>query len=166
MRIKKTKREWLQEIVADYRKVEPWPASARDIALWAIKNHKWDPDPRKSVADECARELSEAMREEYFTDERGRHIRKKHAVRKSELLPDGAFRQLTLWVDIEDAEPEQMRTALQQRRGQILGDCVQLKNDADWYNDNNKHEATIQMSFNFTEDLDELDQPPEYGATG
>jgi hypothetical protein len=166
MRIKKTKRERLQEIVAEYRSAgQAWPATATDIAWWAIRHHKWEAEPR-SQADECARELAEAMREEYFTDSHGRHVRKKHAVRTTELLPDGKYRQLTLWVDIEDAEPQQMRTALQQRRAQVLGDCIQLKTDVDWYNENNKHEATIQMSFDFSEDIAELEQPAEYSPGG
>jgi hypothetical protein len=32
----------------------------------------------------------------------------------------------------------------------------------DSYNDNNKYGAHIEMSFNFDEDLKELQQPPEY----
>jgi len=164
MRIKKTKREGLQDIVADYREAgQAWPATAKDIAWWAIRHNKWESAP-KSRADECAKELSEAMREEYFTTPQGRHVRKKHAMRSSELLPDGTHRQLTLWIDIEDAEPPQMRTAFQQRRTQVLGDCAQLKTDADWYNENNQHGATIQLSFDFTEDLAELEQPAEYVA--
>ena len=43
-----------------------------------------------------------------------------------------------------------------------MGDCKQLKTDLDSYNDNNPHGAQIQMTFNFTEDLQELDMPSEY----
>jgi hypothetical protein len=55
-----------------------------------------------------------------------------------------------------------MQLSLQQRRFAVLGDCKQLKTDADSYNDNNPHGAEVQMSFNFEEDLAELEQPTEY----
>jgi hypothetical protein len=55
-----------------------------------------------------------------------------------------------------------MRLSLQQRRGYIVGDCKQLKTDLESYNQNNSHGAQIQLSFDFTEDLEELDMPPEY----
>jgi hypothetical protein len=164
MRIKKSKAEALQDIVEHYRQAgEPWPATAKDIAYWAIRHHEWVPQP-KSQAEECARELADAMREQFFVDEHGHHVRQKHALRKTELLPDGKQRQLTLWVDIHDAQPEEMHVAFQQRRGQILNDCVHLKTDADWYNEHNPHEVTIPLLFDFSEDLVELDEPAEYGA--
>ena len=102
------------------------------------------------------------MREEYFTDIQGRRVRKKHAIREIQDIGDGKHKQLTFWVDIEDAEPKEMQAAFQQRRMQVLGDCRQLKTDVDSYNDNNKYNDSIQMYFDFTEDLIELEQPVEY----
>lgn len=161
---KKTETEQMQEFVADYRKAgERWPASSKDIASWAIHKRLWIA-PRVSQIDELAKKLSDAMREEYFTDPQGRRVRKLHAVRDIQVLPDGKHRQLTLWIDILDAEPIQMRTAFQQRRMQVLGDCRQLKTDVDSYNDNNKHGAEIQMVFDFSDDLAELEQPTEYAG--
>ena len=162
MLMKKTKAEAMQEIVKKYRESgQSWPVTSKDIASWAVREGLWVA-PRFSQIDACARELSEAMREEYFTDPQGRRVRKKHAMRETKVLPDGKHRQLTFWLDIEDADPGQMRTAFQQRRMQVLGDCRQLKTDVDSYNDNNKHGSEIQMVFDFTEDLAELEQPSEY----
>lgn len=162
MRMKKTKAQARQGIVQKYRQDgQSWPATAKDIASWAVREGLWVA-PRFSQIDACAKELSEAMREEYFTDPQGRRVRKKHAMRDIKVLPDGKHRQLTFWLDIEDANPIQMRTAFQQRRMQVLGDCRQLKTDVDSYNDNNAHGAAIQMVFDFTEDLAELEQPSEY----
>jgi hypothetical protein len=50
-----------------------------------------------------------------------------------------------------------MKLALQQRRVQILGDCKQLKADGDSYNENRKPVEPIQIVFDFTLDLEEMD---------
>ncbi len=50
-----------------------------------------------------------------------------------------------------------MEVAFQQRRQQIVGDCRQLKTDVDSYNENANSEQPIQMVFDFTDDLAELD---------
>lgn len=164
MRLKKTKKEALQEIIGKYRKCgEKWPTTSREIAAWAQRNGLYEPE-RKSVVDQLALEISHAMREEYFTDEQGRRVRKKHAICEMQDIGDGKHKQLTFWVDIEDAKPEEMQGAFQQRRMQVLGDCRQLKTDVDSYNDNNKYDDAIQMCFDFTEDLVELEQPVEYAG--
>ncbi len=41
-------------------------------------------------------------------------------------------------------------------------DNAQLKRDTDSYNENNAHAAHIQMTFDYTEDLLELESPEEY----
>jgi hypothetical protein len=51
-----------------------------------------------------------------------------------------------------------MELAFAQRRQQILGDCHQLKMDVDSYNDGHADETPIQMVFDFTNDLAELEQ--------
>ncbi len=50
-----------------------------------------------------------------------------------------------------------MEIAFQQRRQQIVGDCRQLKTDVDSFNDNGEPGPTIQMVFDFSEDLAELE---------
>ena len=90
------------------------------------------------------------MREEYITDPQGRRVRAKHAAR---IEKDG--KPLALWDDIRTASREHMQTALQQRRRQVVGDCVQLKVDADSYNDNRNPEEPIPISFDFTYDVEE-----------
>lgn len=157
-RLKRTKREQLQQIIADYIEEhgdQPW--DQHDIARWAINNDRWQ-RTRISLVNLCARELSQAAREEYYTDPQGRDARTKHARRLQN--PDGA--QTYLWADIRTAPPEHMRMSLQQRRRSTLGDLRQLKTDQESYNDNNVHGATIQLSFDFTEDLAEMEHPPEY----
>ena len=63
--------------------------------------------------------------------------------------------QIPLWADMRTATREHMEVAFQQRRRGIVGDCKQLKNDVDSYNDNFNSEAAIQIIFDFTDDLEE-----------
>lgn len=126
-------------------------ASSREMAAWAIHNGLWE--ARKTdYIDQCAEHLSRAMREEHYVDPQGRSVRTKHAAR----LTEGA-KQHTLWADIRTGPRDHIRIALQQRRSQILGDCRQLKYDADSFNENRSLDKPIQVSFDFRRDLEELD---------
>ena len=49
------------------------------------------------------------------------------------------------------------QTALQQRRQLIVGDCRQLKIDTDSYNENWNDAEPIQMSLDFSADVEELE---------
>lgn len=140
--------EQMQKMVQTYRASgERWPASTREIAQWAISTGHWVPQPSAIVA-QCADQIAKALRDEYFTDPQGRRVRLNHAAQS-------LGEQFVLWDDIRTAKPEHMLLAFQQRRQQILGDCKQLKNDADSYNEDRKPEVKIQMVFDFTLDLEE-----------
>ena len=153
--------EQLQRVVQKYvESGEPWPAAARDIAAWAINNSLWAPH-RDTLVGQCSEDLARAMREEYIRDPQGRSVRAKHAAR---ILLCGE--QQTLWADIRTALRTHMETALKQRRHQIVGDCRQLKADTDSFNDNHPDERVIQMSFNFTRDLEELEAADRLQAVG
>jgi hypothetical protein len=158
----KTKTEFLQEIVKAYRAADQtWPSTARTIAGWAIHEGLWQP-PSKNLIDQCAGEIAAAMRDEYFTDPQGRTVRKKHPYREIEELPDGKHKQLFLWVDVADAEPDEMEKAFQFGRKLVVNDCKQLKTDVDSYNDNNPHGKYIEICFDFRDDLEEAGQPTVY----
>jgi hypothetical protein len=147
-----TYKEQLQKIVADYRAAgQPWPATTHEMAVWAMNEGKWHPQ-RGAMLKKCAEELADAMREEYVTDPQGRRVRTKHVARYG----DGQA-QIPLWADIRTATREHMEIAFQQRRQQILGDCRQLKTDVDSYNENYSSSQPIQMVFDFTDDLAELE---------
>ena len=143
--------EQLRSIADQYFSQHDGVASAKDIAAWAMRAGKWSPQPG-SLIDQCAEELSRAMREDYIIDPQGRTVRTKHAARIKE---NG--KQITLWADIRTASPKHMERAFGQRRKQILGDCRQLKADVDSYNDNRKPDEPIQVIFDFTLDLAELE---------
>ena len=95
--------------------------------------------------------MAQALHEEYISDPQGRRVRAKHAARYE---VDG--KQQTFWMDIRDKNPatrRHMQIAFQNRRQQIVGECVQLKLDIDSYNQNWNSGALIQGCFDFTDDL-------------
>jgi hypothetical protein len=129
-----------------------------DVARWAETNGRMPPPKKYDPVKVFAHELSDAAREEYYTDPQGREVRKKHCYVVVE--PDGQRRWN--WVDIVSARPDPMHRSLQGRRRQAFGDIVQLDTDRQSYNDNNHHGAQLEMSYNFDEDLAELRMPTEY----
>lgn len=144
--------EQRQKIVSKYRKSgQPWPATARQIAFWAYKERLWQPRT-DTVVGQLADELARAMREEVYTDKQGREVRTKHAART---VQEG--KQTTLWDDIRTAKSAHMKVAFQQRQQQIVGDCRQLKTDVDSYNDNRTPGTPLQLIWDFTEDVAEIE---------
>lgn len=142
----------MKGIVSEYVEAGgSWPATARDMAVWAVNNKKWAASPTAMI-NRCAEDLARAMREELIKDPQGRTVRAKHVAR---IEKDGE--QLMLWADMRTASREHMSIAFQQRRQNIVGDCRQLKSDVDSFNDNRSPNAPIQMSFDFTLDLMELE---------
>jgi hypothetical protein len=129
------------------------PATTREIAAWLIERREWAPE-RSQMIDQCADLLARAMREEHVTDPQGRSVRVKHVAR----IRRGG-KNLSLWADMRhpSTKRDHMETSLQQRRRGIVGDCHQLKIDADSYNENWNRGKTIQLVFNFEPDLAELD---------
>ena len=84
-------------------------------------------------------------------DPQGRHVRAKYAAR---ILEDGV--QTTFWADRELASPLHMELSLRQRRTQVVADCFRLKTDVDSYNDNFNRGRSINLTFDFTLDVEEL----------
>ena len=158
---RKTRVEQLQVILGMYEDEHgPGPHEHRVVAQWAI-NRGLIPPVRRDFVGETAKALSRAARQEYFTDEDGRRVRRRHVVKTRD--EDGT--QHFMWATIETATPKHMHVSLQQRRSAILQDCVQLDNDKDYFNDHNSHGAVIQLSFDFSEDVEEARLPTEYSDT-
>jgi hypothetical protein len=144
--------EQMQAIWRKYEKAGmPTPASARDVAAWAIEKGLWKPEPY-DIVTKCAEDLAVALRAEYRTDKYGRRYRSKHAVR---LIVSG--KQFTLWADIDSAPRHHMEIAFGQRRRQIIADCHQLKTDVDCYNGAHPQDKPIQLVLDFTVDVQEIE---------
>ena len=140
----------LQNIVAAYRESgEPWPASAKAIAAWAIKKKLWDMQP-SDVINRCADDLANAMREECYIDAQGRKVRAKHCAKV-----EVGGEQTRLWDDHRTTTRDFMEISSKQRRYQIVGDCRQLKTDVDSFNDNKCPGDPIKMLWDFTPDVEE-----------
>ena len=142
----------LQRIVKEYQQSgQAWPASSAEIARWAIKNNKYDLRT-PTIERIIRRDLSQAMREEYITDSKGRRVRAKH--------PAKVYRNgepIMLWDDIRTATRGHMEMAFMHRRNHIVGECHQVKSDVDSYNDSHPKEIPIQMVLDFTQDVEELE---------
>jgi hypothetical protein len=142
----------IRSIVEDYRiSGEHWPASTADIAQWALAHRKYD---LKHVTVEriLRRDISQAMRGEYFIDEKGRRVRAKHPARTKK-----NSKKLIVWDDIRTAPRYHMEVSFAHRRNHILGECHQVKTDVDSFNDNHATEIPIQMVLDFTKDVAELE---------
>ena len=142
-----------QRIIARYRESrEPWPATAVEIAQWAIAKKLWDIHPSK-VVRQCAEQIAEAMREEYVDDPQGRRVRVKHAA-PYELQGKLTFK----WDDMRTAKHAHMETSFAHQRQQIVGNCYHLKLTIDSYNENwNTSGKPIQGYFDFRDDIIELE---------
>jgi hypothetical protein len=142
----------MQKIVDEYRAAgESWPTSARNIADWAILTGRWTM-PTSAIRRRCADDLAAAMREEYYTDRKGRRVRVLHP---APLLVDG--QREMIWDDIRTAMRPHMQLSFQNRRQGIVGDCRQFKMDVDSYNESHPDQEPIQIVFNFERDLAEFE---------
>lgn len=134
--------EYMQQHNVDY-------IDLHEVAEWAIRTNRWEPQ-KSALIRQCKEFLGRALREEYFTDSQGRRVRAMHVIVKDK---DG--KQTSIWGDIRTADRKHMAVSFQQRRRLIVGDCCQLKMDVDSFNDNYNKDARIQMSFDFTLDIEE-----------
>ncbi len=149
----------MQKIVEDYRASrEPWPASAKSMAAWAIRTGRWEL-PESAAISKCADDLASAMREEYFVDKKGRRVR---LLRPVQLRRDDE--QMVLWDDARTAPRSHMQLSFQQERKRIFWDCNQLKVGVDSYNDSHPKEEQIEMVYNFENDLAEHEAAGESAA--
>jgi hypothetical protein len=125
----------------------------KQAAAWAVADNLLvlpEIDPLDILADQ----MSQALREEYKTDEHGRRYRVNHAVR----VTRGGV-QHTFWGVMGHAPHDHMEKAFAQRRELIIGDNLQLKTDVDVYNDSFRGKnPAIQLVLNYTEDIAEREE--------
>jgi hypothetical protein len=65
---------------------------------------------------------------------------------------------VTLWGDMRKAAHSFIETAFRQRRNQIIGDCYQLKQDVDSFNEFYNKGEQIQLPLDFEPDVAEQEQ--------
>lgn len=127
------------------------PGGTREVCQWAVTNRILSlptVDPLSVMADRMA----QALREEMATDPKtGRRYRKNHATK---IMKHGV--QTTMWATLDTGPYEHMQMSFRQRREQIVGDCIQLKNDVDVFNGRNQ-DRPIQLILDFTNDVHEAE---------
>lgn len=122
-----------------------------DLARWAlatgrIKREQGYVD--RLVEQKLAREFAEVMRDETTTDSQGRTTRGMLAARVS-----GVIR----WNSRDRSDRGFAELSYGQRREMIVADCGRLKTDVDSFNETFVPDEPIQMTFDFRNDLAELE---------
>lgn len=126
-----------------------------EVAKFAV-GKGWKLPAPVSAIDLLAKQFSQAAREEIRRDQKtGRPYRANHAL----IMKQGST-QLTLWIDIDEAERKPMLKSLINRRQQMVGDGLQLTLDADHWNNIHPEENPIQIPMDFTEDIEERKNAP------
>jgi len=127
-------------------------ASTKEMARWAITSGKWQRH-EDAALKQCAQDFADALREHYQTDPTGRRYRTKHVA-----PVERGGKPVMVWADMARADREFMESAFRLRRNQIVGDCFQLKQDADVYNEKYNKGETLQLPLDFTPDVEELEE--------
>lgn len=121
------------------------------LTEWYMGQGLWQ-ESKLSEFKRCKQAITKALTHETFTDERGNHVRRMHAVRRK----DADGQMYWEWADIHAAKPEHMRISLSQRRRYIAGRVRQHDVDREYYNDHNKFGAELlPYDYNFNRDREE-----------
>ncbi len=148
----------MQQIAQEYMRLHGVDSiELEQVAEWACNTGRYQRRPI-SVVQQCRRELADALRMQHYIDPQGREIRRMHPVR----IPVTG-EQMVIWADIITAKPQHMRVSLAQSRQGILADCLAHSAIVDSYNQNNRHNATLELfDYNFNSDIEEKNMPVEY----
>lgn len=142
----------LQRTIKDYQEQkQSWPATTTEMAEWALANGRFN-FRAPALLRILAKDLAQAMREDYITDKKGRRVRAKHPAPSKR-----SGQTIMLWDDIRTAPREHMMASFQTRRYHIVSECRQVKLDVDSYNDAHPENQPIQMVLDFTKDVEELE---------
>lgn len=147
----------LLRIVDEFKKetgdVEP---DLNDVAVWAHTQGLMDL-PKVDPFRQMARTLARACRQDYFVDENGEPVRRRHAVKEKR-----GYKQLTFWPNMEDMTPAKLRTSLTCRRKGSGQDILQIERDRRYFNKNFNPGDPIEMDYDFNKDVEEHFMPTDY----
>ncbi len=152
-----TKRRQMQKLIRFYKdETGEKEVDMHKIAAYAVKKGWQLPKPADPI-DLLAKQFSSAAREEIRHDSTtGRPYRANHAMTTVQ-----GTKQLTLWIDIDEAPRKSMLKSLINRREQMVGDGVQLTLDADHWNSIHPNEEPIVMPMDFTDDVEWRKNAPD-----
>jgi hypothetical protein len=128
-----------------------------EVARWAVARGWPLPKPTDPI-ERLAQEFSKAAREEIRHDSKtGKPYRANHAITFTQ-----DNRQTARWFDIDEDPPRpKMLKSLVQRREQMVGDGLQLALDASHWNGAHPKDEPIQLSFDFTLDIEWRKNAPD-----
>lgn len=127
-----------------------------EVAAFALKKG-WKLAPVISGLDQLAREFSRAAREEIRHDKKtGRSYRANHAYTRRY-----GDKQLTLWIDIDEADRKPMANSVYLRREQMIGDALQLNLDLEHWNNIHPDEEPITVDLDLTDDVEWRKNAPD-----
>jgi len=121
-----------------------------DVAAYAAGKGWPLPKPNDPL-ELLAKEFSAAAREELRHDGKtGKPYRANHAV----TIPKANGKQMTFWVDIDEAPRKHMHKSLVQRREQMVGDGLQLRLDQDHWNRVHPQDDPIDLPLDLGPDVE------------
>jgi hypothetical protein len=155
-----TKKQEMQRLYHHYREITGrCEVTMHDVAKFALSKGWPMPAPVDPI-DRLAKEFAEAAREEIRHDKStGKPYRANHA-----FAANRTGRQLTFWIDIDQAPRKSMLKSAVQRREQVVGDVLQLSLDLDHWNSVNPSEEAIVLPLDFTDDVEWRKNAPDERA--
>jgi hypothetical protein len=144
-----TRHERMQKLLRHYRDVTGIKeVDMHELAKFAAEKGWPLPEPAKPI-DLLAKEFSRAAREEIRHDSvTKRPYRVNHAFTVSR-----GGQQMTLWIDIEEAQRKPMEMSVTNRREQTVSDLVQLSFDVEHWNRINPKDEPIIVQTDMTDDV-------------
>ena len=118
------------------------------FAAWLLENKRWDIE-RPNILSLCKKEVTKVLRQQYIKDERGRKVRAKLTTKEKQ----GEIR----WHDLRTIPHPKMRNSVGHRRKQAAHDVYQLKLQLEFYAEHHSDRPHIYLSYDFTEDMQEMD---------
>lgn len=135
------------------------PMRMDDVAMWAIRTKKWQPEDRK-IMKELSRKLSRAARNRQHRDPNGRIVRTMHAAKYPKTDQNGNLVFETMWDHILDMSAEHARVSFTQRWHQIAGKCRQLSRDVASFQEFNPNGSAVQLTLplDFSGEIEDRDE--------
>lgn len=151
------KKQEMQRLIHHYKEVTgKTEVSMHEIARFAVSKGWPLPSPIDPI-ERLAKDFSEAARAEIRYDKTtGKPYRANHAFSVSR---DG--KQLSLWIDIDEAARTPMLKSAVQRREQMVGDALQLSFDLDHWNSMHPDEEPIALPLDLTDDVEWRKNAPD-----
>lgn len=127
------------------------------FAAWAYGKRLLQPSA-KTIIDSIAADVADVFRNEMRTDASGVKYRAMHAVKKK----TAGNKTTWLWADMDhttfnskEEKHDHFVRSFADRRRQVVGDCLSMKNDVDVYNSKSDM-PPVQMVLDFSKDIEEL----------